>query len=421
VNLFWQSLYARLAKAPLIRRAAEVLFRTRAPGHLAHFDRLGAERCQVRVLKGLVHQAQGTAFGRAHDFSRIREIDDYRRLVPVTTPGELWRDYWRPALPNLGGTTWPGPLDHLVISPDEGTSPPWAVAFSAGHKAAQRAAWRTILALVHQARRPASFLGGTLLFLHEGALTSTGEGRVPFREVACEHLPPLTRPYALTAPVDTEFLEPLARHAARCPLTCLAGPAGDLEALLGRVVELNGRESAAEVWPGLAAVLYWRSSAEEEVEGLRRLAGPGVLFLEVLAPPGGIVAVEDPRWGALRPLPDHGVYCEFIPAGQQEEANPTRHGLGEVEPGITYELALTSPAGWWACRTGLTVRFERGDPPLMRLVAEPRPVRSEQITTGVSEKVGAFPQVPHRQNGDTPAGRPGNFVHIPWSTPWGRG
>ncbi len=38
---------------------------------------------QARVLRQMVEENTGTAFGREHDFARIRSIDDYRKAVPI--------------------------------------------------------------------------------------------------------------------------------------------------------------------------------------------------------------------------------------------------------------------------------------------------------------------------------------------------
>ena len=73
-------------------------------------------RCQKRTLLGLVHKAHTTRFGRDHDFRRIRDIQDFRRLVPLRTPLDLWREYWQPAFPYLDDVSWPGPIPYLALS-----------------------------------------------------------------------------------------------------------------------------------------------------------------------------------------------------------------------------------------------------------------------------------------------------------------
>ena len=143
-----------------------------------------------------------------------------------------------------------------------------------------------------------------------------------------------------------------------------------------------------------------------------------MLLLETRFLPGGPVAVEDPRHGCPRLFFDHGVYFEFTPAEEANEPAPTRHGLAEVEPGVVYEMVVSTPAGVWACRTGIAVCFERREPPLLRFVEMTFPAPD-------GRKVFTRPecptQAPHRQIAGIPAGPPERLVHTPWSTPADRG
>jgi hypothetical protein len=402
-----------------------VLFQTSSRRLLAQFEQVQHASCQQRILRGLLHRAQSTQFGRSHDFLRIRDVYDFRRLVPLRTPEELARDCWHPTFPELGGTTWPRPVPHLVLPTHTGLTPPWAVALSPQLQAAHRQAWRTSLALVSQARPRVTLQKGTLLFLNEGRLTPTEENLLPVREIAWQRLPFLVQPCALTAPADEDLLGPLTAHALRRSLTVLAGPADILERFLEGVLCRTGRESAVEVWPELVAVLPSRRAASHSLDRLRELVGPGVLFLEMLAHPAGIIAIEDPRHGMLRLLTNHGLFFEFIRPEEGHKPNPPRFGLAELEPGTPYELVLTSPAGWWACRMGITLAFSASNRSLCHLdeIHRDERVTARPLISAASrgEPLPAPWPPPHPRSDGTPGGQPETFFHTLWSTPWGRG
>src|SRR6266851_1799165 len=112
-----------LADTLLARRVVEALFRGKARRRIVELDQQSVARCQNRTLLGLVHKAHTTRFGRDHDFRRIRDASDFRRLVPLRTPTELWREYWQPAYPNVGGATWPGPIPYLAVSSAQQNGP----------------------------------------------------------------------------------------------------------------------------------------------------------------------------------------------------------------------------------------------------------------------------------------------------------
>src|SRR5262249_60000694 len=103
---------------------------------------------------------------------------------------------------------------------------------------------------------------------------------------------------------------------------------------------------APDVGAGLPAVIY---AAAPQSPGRTRLAAeldsPGVLLMETFITPWGIVALEDPRHGLLRLLPNHGLFFEFVPLDEEGTPQPVRMTLAEVESGVPYLLVLTSPAG----------------------------------------------------------------------------
>ncbi len=317
-----------------------------------------------------MHKARATPFGRLHDFRRIRTEADFRRLVPLRSPAELER---------------------LHPTPGAGKK---------AHRESFHAAWRTALAFVGGARPHCRLLSGQLIFLGDGGL---------FDRAA---LPHAVRHYALMGcgAATPEFL-------ARTPVTCLAGSAEGIDALLTQVKTLTGRDRLSELWPGLTAVLHTRRFASDESsQRLRETLGDRVLLLETRFLPGGPVALEDPRRGCPLLLFDHGVYFEFTPAEEAGGAAPTRHGLAEVEPGVVYEMVMSSPVGAWACRTGMAVRFERRDPPLLRFVETPATARRVVLTRPPCPA-----QAPHRQIAGIPAAPPEKLAHTPWSTPADRG
>jgi hypothetical protein len=371
--------------------------------HLARLDRLAPAPCQQRILLGLLHEAQTTRFGREHDFRRIRTPADFRRLVPLSTRAELWREYWQPVYPHLGGATWP------AVPSGERTS---NVSLS-GLLAAHREALRTALALVCHDRPRTRLLAGDLLFVAEEGPSNIAErGGLP------ERLPTFVRPYArLSADAALE-------HWASRPVSILMGAIERLVPMLEAVKQIRGKRGVRDVWPELTAVLYTRRSPAVPVERLRAQT-EGVLLLETAGRAEGPLAVEDPRHGWLRLLFNHGVYFEFVPPGQAGELRCPRLGIDEVELGGAYELAVTSPAGLWACRIGGTVCVEQRDPPLIRFVdpAVPAAAVVEKRRTRRTDLIlpmSPLPE-PHPQSADTPAALPESSYHTPWSTLADRG
>jgi hypothetical protein len=369
-----------LADTRLARSVVDTVFRARARRRILELDEQTLARCQNRTLLGLVHRAHATRFGRDHDFLRIRTARDFQRLVPLRTPAELWREYWQPAFPNLAGATWPGPIPYLAISSGQANGPFPYIPVSSELWAAHQTAALTSLAFVMHARPRARLCSGRLFLLGGGTtLTPLEDPKQAdsVEAIAIRELPAVLQPYAFTLPQrdragdlsDTRLLHDLAERSTLLPVTCIAGTGDRVSQFMNHVKRLTGRDRLADIWPGLAAVLYTRTDLEPDRDWLQSAVGsPDVLCLEMYFCPEGAIAVEDPHHGRLRLLPDHGVYFEFVPVDQVGKPRPERYGAAEVKVGVPYALALSSAAGVWACLVGSVVCFENQDPPLLRLV-----------------------------------------------------
>ncbi len=413
----WEAAQQWLADLRLVRRLVDTISRSRSRRRLAALDHHPPGRAQFRALAGLLHRARGTRFGRDHDFRRTRTAADYRRLVPLCTPADLWHAYWHTAYPRFDGLTWPGPVACLATPADSAWPLPVSPALWASHRAA---AWTALACVVH-ARPRAHLFAGRFLFLGDGAALTPLAGPAgagTLEAAARREMPPLLRPYTVGVPdgiPDPDPLQTLAVQSARLPVTCVAGEAGRLLRFFARLKDYAARDHVTEVWPGLAAVLFTRGpSAAGRAELAEALgAAPGgapVLLLEACVRPEASVAVEDPRHGLLRLLPDHGVFFEFVPEAEVGRPQPTRHTIAEVEPGVPYAVAVTSPAGLWACLVGLMVRFERRDPPLLHLVEAAAPAilpAAEPSRTDAA--VPQFPVHPPHPHG-APAPLPAAFA-----------
>ncbi len=410
----WEAKHLRWLGSLCVRRVVTAVARSHARRLLTELDQQSAERAQFRTLTRLVHQAQGTRFGRDHDFRRIHDVSDFRRLVPVCTPLDLWHVYWSTGGRDLKGLTWPTPATGLAVAGSCGRPVPLTAELWRTYRTA---VW-TALALTVQARPRDRLLDGQFLFLGDhstwGSPDSTALGQA-LDGVAVRELPPLLRRFALAVESngrhdDPDELDEQAARVGSADVTAVVGEAGRVLRILAAVKRYRGRDDVRDVWPRLTAVLFTRKPTGPErghlaQELATRSGDAPVLLLEAAVRPEGALAVEDPRYGQLRLLPHHGLFFEFVPVSEMHQPRPTRHGLSDAEVGVPYAVAVTSPAGLWACLTGWTVVFERLDPPLLRVI-------SSAVTRGTNGRAdpAAFPyavQPPHpRPGAESPLSTP---------------
>src|SRR5262249_33198185 len=151
------------------RGVADALFRRRSRRRLTSLDSQNAADAQAQQLRGLIHRAQSTRVGREHDFHRIRSEDDFRRLVPLLTPGEFWRRYGVPYLPMLDNVVWSGSPPYLAPCETATGAPMMPLPVTADLVAGHREALLNALAFVVHARPEARLLSGSLLLVGGGA------------------------------------------------------------------------------------------------------------------------------------------------------------------------------------------------------------------------------------------------------------
>jgi hypothetical protein len=250
--------------------------------------------------------------------------------------------------------------------------------------AARIAAVTSALAIAARERPHGRLFDGSFVLLGDDINLPDDPSRV---------LPALVRPFA----------------NVRGKVTCLIGSADRLARYLD-VCRADDRVTPV-------ALLYTPSPGVS-LERLRSRLSPSVLTLELGFRLEGAVAVEDPRWRALRLLTNHGVFFEFVPAAERNTPTPARLTVEQVETGTVYELVITAPGGWWACRTGAGIRFEERNPAFIRFVPLP-PIATAPGTRTPLLTMPPVPQSRPRTSG-TSVVLPGSSVHIPWSAPAGR-
>jgi hypothetical protein len=413
-------LYRWLVRTRLGRVVSGAVLRAEARLRVAELDFQSADRCQWLALQRMVQRARRTRFGHEHDFARIRGIKDFQRLVPLGTPQLLWSSYWQPASPDFASALWPEANTQLASLHCGPSEPAIRVPVSASLCRSHWKAIHSALSLAMAARRPVSMLPGRFLFLGPDAFLSPipGERINQLDATLLNGAPAILAPHIRTAGIDTveSLLAPRARRVEALPLRCLHEPFSfiiaerqRLQRLLGLIRSHTGKQRLRDIWPRLSIVIVMERTTTVPANNSLGMDCEGVAVHPACLPLEAPMAVEDPRHGRLRLLADAGVFHEFIPQGELERPNPTRHTLVEVEPGEVYSVAFTAPSGLWACLTDLQVCFEKRDPWLIRFVRQQPAIR--RLLPAEAEHFMPIPapgQARHPRTAGSAARRPGS-------------
>ena len=340
---------------------------------LARMDPLESQRA---VLSSLIRRARGTKFGRDHEFSTSRSLDDYRSRVPLRDYDAFWDAYWREPFPRLTDCTWPGLIPWFAVSSGTATGATKYIPVSREMRRSNVRAGAELL-VHHLANRPDSRLLAGRVFMLGG---STGlVRRAPgvlsgdLSGIAAAEMPGWARPRYFP-PRDLESIADweakIARFAERSletEITAVAGTPSWLSIFFERLAEIAGGGTGriADIWPALELLSHGGVAwAPYRDRFAALLEGGRAETREVYPASEGFFAVADRGDGeGLRLLLDTGIFYEFIPLDQLDSAEPDCRWVGDAEPGVNYALAVTTCAGLWRYLVGDTVTLVERDPP----------------------------------------------------------
>ncbi len=374
--------WTRLSRSGAVRGMVDLGFHLGARLRTAGLDDGDAVPTQARMLSKLVHRAKRTRFGRDHRFDRIGSISNFQSAVPIRTYESLWTDYLRDHYPVFQDLTWPGLIPFLALTSGTTQGATKYIPVSAEMAASNQKAARTMLAYHYRAYPESRLFQGRLFFLGGSAELRTaapGVSEGDLSGIAAVELAPFFRPFTFP-PLDLA-LEPdwdrklgrLAEQSCREPITLVSGVPSWLLLLFQRLLEQSGKARILDVWPDLQVVVHGGVKFDPYREAFRSILGsPRVRLLETYVCSEAFVAFGDPRTELLRLVYDHGVFFEFVPVGELDSPRPTRHWLGNVEPGVNYAIIVSTCAGMWAHVIGDTIRFESVDPPLLTFTGRTR-------------------------------------------------
>jgi len=372
------------------------LYARRRTHQLATTDPVESQR---QVLRKLLRTAQDTKFGRDHDFESIETVADFQRQVPLRTYEELWRDYLKAEYPRFDSVTWPGLIPYLALTSGTTQGATKYIPVSRAMVASNRKAAKTMVAY-HLASRPDSrlfrgkifFLGGSTNLERPALGVRQGDLSGIAAEEAGEWLRPFTFPpldLALESDWDRK-LGLLAERSKDEPITLIGGVPSWLLALFGRLLDLTGKSSIAEVWPMLEVVVHGGVKFDPYRQAFDEILGsPRIRLQETYPCSEGFIAFGDPKTGHLRLVIDHGLFYEFIPVDELDAEQPTRYWVGNVEVGVNYAIVVSTCAGLWGHIVGDTVRFISLNPPLLTFTGRTKYTLSAFGEHLISEEVEA--------------------------------
>lgn len=338
---------------------------------------------QKKTFTKLISKARYTQFGEAFNFeemlsSAIFEDEKefytkFKKNVPIYDYNKIYQEWWYKARLGEKNVCWPGKVKYFALS--SGTSDAASKAIPVTKdmiKAIQRTSINQIITLGKYTELPADIyekgylmLGGSTALNevdshYEGDLSGITTGQIPI------WFQNFYKPGQKIAALKNweNKLEDITANAPNWDIGFLAGVPAWHTILLERIIKRYNLETIHDIWPNLTAFAWGGVSLDPYKQGLEKLFGKPVIYIETYMASEGFLAYQDRPDGNLKLVLNRGIFFEFIPFNEHNfdedgnlVANPETLMVDEVTEDIDYALLISTCAGAWRYLIGDTVKF----------------------------------------------------------------
>lgn len=324
---------------------------------------------QEKIMMELVQTAAQTQFGKDHNFSNVRNYENFKTAVPVRDY-EALRYYIDKMVDGESDVLWPG--KPLYLAKTSGTTSgvkyiPLTKASIPNHINSARNA---LLMYVHETRNT-DFISGKMIFLQGSPVLGEKNGiktgrlsGIVYHFVPGYLLRNRMPSYTINCIEDWETkVEAIAHETISEKMSLISGIPPWVLMYFEKLTAISGKKTVKEIFPDFSLFVYGGVNYEPYRSKIESIVGKKIPSIETYPASEGFIAYQDSQnaEGLLLNV-DSGIFFEFIPAGEIFNDNPTRVMLKDVQLGVNYALILNNNAGLWGYNIGDTVKFVSLDP-----------------------------------------------------------
>lgn len=322
---------------------------------------------QREVLQDLVTHGQYTEFGRKYGFTSLFNIRTFKAAVPIQEYDDL-KPYIERLMQGEQNLLWNTPVNWFAKS--SGTTSDKSKFIPITQESLEDCHYqgaKDVLTLYYHQCNESDLLTGKGLVIGGSHQISKVNEEVNYGDLSAVLLQNtpiwanwIRTPELSIALMDEweEKIEKLAQSTIPEPVTSISGVPTWTLVLIKRILEITGKQTLKEVWPGLELYIHGGVSFTPYREQFERLIGEGCTYLEMYnASEGFFAAQDDPSEEGMLLFLDHGIFYEFMPVEEYGKKEPTTIGLDKVEIGKNYALVISTNGGLWRYLVGDTVQF----------------------------------------------------------------
>ena len=330
---------------------------------------------QREIFDGLLRKGASTEYGRKYGFSEIKNLQDFKRNVPVVSYEDIFPLVER-LMEGEQNILWPSEITWFAKS--SGTTNARSKFIPVSPEALEDCHFKggkDLLSIYVNNYPETKFFSGKNLVIGGSQQVNQFDRNAKsyYGDVSAVILKnlPLWAQFVSTPTMEIalmeeweEKIEKMAQYTANENVTSMSGVPTWTIVLLERIVEIKGAKNILEVWPNLEAFIHGAVSFTPYRSLFKKLIPSSQMnYMETYNASEGFFGIQDRSDSHdMLLMLDYGIFYEFIPMEDWESDDPKTLSLGEVELGKTYATVITTNAGLWRYKIGDTVRFTSLDP-----------------------------------------------------------
>jgi hypothetical protein len=323
---------------------------------------------QDTTLQNLIKQAQSTAFGKDHDFQKIKSYKDYKAAVPVRDYEGI-RKYIKLILDGQSDILWPGQPKYLAKTSGTTSGVKYIPITKKSIKSQISTSRMTLLNYVASTR--AELFDGKMIFVSGSPILSDENGIPTGRlsGIVNHEIPSWVKgnqlPSYNTNCIDDweDKLDHIVQETKNQNLTLISGIPPWVQMYYEKLLAATGKKTIKDIFPNLKLFVHGGVNYEPYKSIMDKMMGPGVDTLETYPASEGFIAFQDQiDDNSLLLNTNAGLFFEFINIRDIDNDDPKRLRLSEVETHKDYAIIITSNAGLWSYNIGDVIRFTSLNP-----------------------------------------------------------
>lgn len=328
-----------------------------------------AVAAQKETFHQLIDAAKHTAFGKDHQFSSIKNYEDFKKQVPVRDYEEL-RPYIDRVVAGEKDVMWKGKPAYFAKTSGTTSGAKYIPISKESMPEHLKAARNALLTYIHETGN-ADFVNGKMIFLQGSPVMTEKNGIKVGRlsgivaNLVPAYLQKNRLPSYQTNCIEDweEKVDAIVKETFHQDMTLISGIPPWVQMYFDRLIEKSGGKQIKDIFKNFQLFVYGGVNYEPYRSKIETSIGRKIDSIETYPASEGFIAYQDSQQDkSLLLLAKAGMFYEFIPADEYYNDNPARLSLEEIELDKNYALILNTNAGLWGYSIGDTVKFVSKNP-----------------------------------------------------------